>query len=113
MFVCSSRTESFPRVILEAMAACLPIVTTPVFGIREQVRENVNALFYSPGDTRALADAIRRLRDDPDLRSRMARNSPIVLGALDDYETMAATYGRIFLEAWLSGRPRPCAESSA
>src|SRR5262249_20667156 len=36
VFVCSSRIESFPRVILEAMAACLPIVTTPVFGVREQ-----------------------------------------------------------------------------
>jgi GT2 family glycosyltransferase/glycosyltransferase involved in cell wall biosynthesis len=112
VFVCSSRIESFPRVILEAMASGLAIITTPVFGIREQVQENINALFYPPGDARALADAIRRLLHEPDLRSRMARSSPIVLGALDDYQTMASTYGRIFLEAWLSGRPRPCVESS-
>ena len=38
VFVCTSRVESFPRVTLEAMAHGLPIVTTPVFGIREQVR---------------------------------------------------------------------------
>src|SRR5262249_9450291 len=43
LFVCASRIESFPKVILEAMAAGLPIITTPVFGIREQVRENINA----------------------------------------------------------------------
>ena len=113
LFVCSSRIESFPRVILEAMASGLPIITTPVFGIPEQVQENVNALFYPPGDRRALADAIRRLFGDSDLRSRMARNSRLVLRSLEDYETMAATYGRIFLEAWLSGRPRPCLEPSA
>jgi hypothetical protein len=59
-----------------------------------------------------LAEAIRRLLQDSNLRSRMARNSHFVLAALDDYETMASTYGRIFLEAWLSGRPRPCVASS-
>jgi glycosyltransferase involved in cell wall biosynthesis len=112
LFVCSSRIESFPRIILEAMASGLAIITTPVFGIREQVQENVNALFYPPGDARALADAIRRLLHQPDLRSRLARNSPMVLGTLDDYQAMASTYGRIFHEAWLSGRPRPCVESS-
>ena len=49
IFVCSSRLESYPRVILEAMAAGLPIVTTPVFGITEQVKEGVNAFLYKPG----------------------------------------------------------------
>jgi GT2 family glycosyltransferase/glycosyltransferase involved in cell wall biosynthesis len=112
LFVCSSRIESFPRVILEAMAAGLPIITTPVFGIREQVQENINALFYPPGDSRALAEAMRRLLHDTGLRTRMARNSQLVLAALNDYQTMAATYGRIFLEAWMSGGPRPCVESS-
>jgi O-antigen biosynthesis protein len=94
------------------MAAGLPIITTPVFGIREQVQENINALFYPPGDSRALAEAMRRLLHDTGLRTRMARNSQLVLAALNDYQTMAATYGRIFLEAWMSGGPRPCVESS-
>ena len=69
VFVCTSRVESYPRVILEAMAWGLPIVTTPVFGIREQVREDVNGLFYAPGDVDALAAAIARLVD----RRRTAR----------------------------------------
>src|SRR5262249_29401545 len=50
IFCCTSRVESYPLVILEAMAAGLSIVTTPVFGIAEQVRPGVNALIYQPGD---------------------------------------------------------------
>jgi O-antigen biosynthesis protein len=112
VFVCSSRIESYPRVILEAMASGLPVITTPVFGIREQVQENVNALFYPPGDCRALADAICRLLWNSELRSRMAQNSRLVLRSLNDFETEVSTYARIFREAWLSGRPRPCVASS-
>src|SRR5207249_4672091 len=54
LFCCTSRVESYPCVILEAMAAGLPIITTPVFGISEQVRESINALFYRPGDVKTL-----------------------------------------------------------
>jgi GT2 family glycosyltransferase/glycosyltransferase involved in cell wall biosynthesis len=110
LFACTSRIESFPRVILEAMACGLPIVTTPVFGIREQVRENVNALFYEPGDVQALAKAISMLKTDSDRRRDLAANSRYVLESINDYETMVAAYGRVFQEAWLSGRARKCAE---
>jgi GT2 family glycosyltransferase len=106
MFVCTSRIESFPRVILEAMKAGLPIVTTPVYGIPEQVRENINALFYRPGDGAELAEKIERLVNDPHLRQRFAANSKYVLDTLTSFETMAAAYGKVFREAWLSGRSR-------
>jgi GT2 family glycosyltransferase/glycosyltransferase involved in cell wall biosynthesis len=110
VFVCSSRMESFPRVILEAMACRLPIITTPVFGIVEQVREHVNALFYQPGDISALASALRRLLQDLDLRMRMAENSVPVLERINDYETMGSAYARLFREAWMSGEPRHSTE---
>ena len=106
VFVCTSRVESFPRVILEAMAAGLPIITTPVYGIAEQVRENVNALGYAPGDVQALADHIERLCRAPLLRRRLADNSRHVLDTLNDFDSMVAAYARVFREAWLSGRSR-------
>jgi glycosyltransferase involved in cell wall biosynthesis len=59
VFVCTSRIESFPRVVLEAMAYGLPVVSTRVFGIAEQVGENVNALLYDPGDASRLAAHLR------------------------------------------------------
>ncbi len=106
IFVCSSRLESYPRVILEAMAAGLPIVTTPVFGITEQVKEGVNAFLYEPGDTRRLAELIADLVTDAQARSSMGANSLSVLATLNDYERMVEQYATVFREAWLSGRPR-------
>ena len=99
VFVCTSRVESYPRVILEAMAWGLPIVTTPVFGIREQVREDVNGIFYEPGDVEALAGAIARLVTDNELRARLAGNAVPALDALTDFDAMVTQYGRIFVEA--------------
>jgi glycosyltransferase involved in cell wall biosynthesis len=112
VFACTSRIESFPRVILEAMAAGLPIVTTPVYGIVEQVQENINALFYRPGDSGALAERLGDLVKDADLRRRLAENSRYVLDTLNDYEMMVSAYAKVFREAWLSGRTRKCAASS-
>ena len=58
------------------MAYGLPIVTTPVFGIREQVREGINALFYNPGvNSDALAKRLEGLIQDEGLRSCMAAKS--------------------------------------
>jgi GT2 family glycosyltransferase/glycosyltransferase involved in cell wall biosynthesis len=106
MYLCASRVESFPRVILEAMAVGLPIITTPVYGIAEQVREGSNALFFQPGDVKVLAEHISALAADPKLRGEMGANSKLELDAIIDYRSMLAAYARVFQEAWLSGRPR-------
>ncbi|HUK92071.1 MAG TPA: glycosyltransferase [Blastocatellia bacterium] len=106
VFVCTSRIESFPRVILEAMAAGLPIVTTPVFGILEQVRPGRNALLYDPGDVQALAAAVTRMVNEPGLRQRMGAASLPALETLIDQDAMVTAYADVFREAWLSGAPR-------
>jgi GT2 family glycosyltransferase len=106
LFVLTSRVESFPRVNLEAMAAGLPIVTTPVNGVVEQVQENVNALWFSPGDTDTLARHLTRLVLEPALRRKLAANSRHVLEIRNDFDTMVGAYGEIFREAWLTGTPR-------
>ena len=103
--VCSSRIESSPRVIVEAMAHGLPIVTTPVFGIPEQVRENVNALFYSPGNIRQLAAQLGRLVGDDALRQCMGANSRKVLASLPTYEEMLENWTKVFREAADSPAP--------
>jgi glycosyltransferase involved in cell wall biosynthesis len=102
VFVCTSRVESFPRVTLEAMAHGLPIVTTPVFGIREQVRPGINALLYEPGDVTGLQAGLTRLLESEALRRELAGQAQPVLDCLDDFEAMVGGYGEIFQEARLS-----------
>jgi glycosyltransferase involved in cell wall biosynthesis len=72
VFVLTSRFESFPRVILEAMVHALPIVTTPCFGVTEQVVEGRNALFYVAGDANRLATMLSVLMKDGSLRASMS-----------------------------------------
>jgi glycosyltransferase involved in cell wall biosynthesis/GT2 family glycosyltransferase len=104
IFCCTSRIESYPRVILEAMECGLPIVSTPVFGISEQVVPGANALFYSPGDHRALSVHVTALIEDRPLRDDMARQSPWVLRGLFSHEDMIEQYERMFLAA-VNSRP--------
>lgn len=56
--------DGIPNVLLEAMACGLPVVTTPVSGIPELLRHDVNGLFVPPDDARATADALERLHAD-------------------------------------------------
>jgi glycosyltransferase involved in cell wall biosynthesis len=99
IFVCTSRIESAPRVLVEAMACGLPIVTTPVFGIPEMVQENRNALYYEPGDHAALAELIERLVEDPAHRASLAEQSPRVLQGQPGFPEMVEGYGRVLRQA--------------
>ncbi len=65
--------DGIPNVILEAMAMGLPVVSTRHSGIPEAVDDGVSGELVAPGDAAALADAIARLLDAPELRGRMGR----------------------------------------
>ncbi len=68
--VLPSRREGLPKSLLEAAACGRPIVATDVPGCRVIARQNVNALLVPPDDPEALANAIKRLADDRELRQR-------------------------------------------
>jgi glycosyltransferase involved in cell wall biosynthesis len=64
--------EPFGQVILEAMAAGVPVVATSAGGAAEIVNHEANGLLYPPGDAHALAAALTRLAGDEALRRRLA-----------------------------------------
>lgn len=70
VFCLPSFAEGLPVVIMEAMATGLPVVSTPIAGIPELVRNGDSGLLVTPGNVDALTDAICALRD-PDVRAAM------------------------------------------
>jgi len=75
VFVLPSHSEGSPNVLLEAMAANLPIVATAVGGVPEMVENNESALLVAPDDPASIAVAIARLLTAKDLAQRLATNA--------------------------------------
>jgi glycosyltransferase involved in cell wall biosynthesis len=67
-FVQSSHTEGLPNVLLEAAAAGVPVVATNVGGTAEVVVDGETGLLVTPGDADALAQGLKRLLCEPELR---------------------------------------------
>jgi glycosyltransferase involved in cell wall biosynthesis len=72
IFVLASYFENFPLVVLEAAAAGMAIIATPVGAVPEFFENDVSAIFVQPGDIGQLAEAIRTLVCAPDKRLRLA-----------------------------------------
>ena len=73
MLVCPSLYEGFGLPAGEAMACGLPVAATTGGALPEVVEDGVTGILVPPGDAPALAEAIRTLMSDPDLRRRMGQ----------------------------------------
>jgi len=71
VFVLASHTEGFPRAIWDAMAHGLPVVATAVGGVPGVLRNGVHAVLVEPRDPKALADGIRKVVENGELRRRI------------------------------------------
>ncbi len=61
MFVFPSSMETFGLVVVEAMAAGLPVVSSRVGGVRDVVQEGVTGYTFDVGDVDALVDGVRKI----------------------------------------------------
>ena len=84
LFVCSSYEESFPRVILEAMAFALPIVSTNVHGIPEMARADREAVLVPPGDSATLTAALQQMLEAPAAGQALAQRARTQVAAQFD-----------------------------
>jgi phosphatidyl-myo-inositol alpha-mannosyltransferase len=67
-------SESFGIVLVEAMAAGIPLVASDIPGYREVARDGIEGILVPPSDPDALAAGIRRLLDDPALAMSLGLN---------------------------------------
>lgn len=71
VFVLPSRSEAFPRSILEALRAGLPVVASDVGGVSEAIANGVTGLLVPAGNPQALASALGSLLESASLRQSM------------------------------------------
>ncbi|WP_031496315.1 glycosyltransferase family 4 protein [Bryobacter aggregatus] len=72
LFVLPSHSEGSPNILIEAMAAAIPIVATTAGGIPDTVTDGVHALLVPPAQPARLTAAIERLIADPPLAAQLA-----------------------------------------
>src|SRR5690606_22885722 len=73
-FVLASLWEGFPNVVIEAMAAGLPVVATATGGVGEIIEQPLSGLIVKPGDAAALATAMAAMTAmERAMRTRMGR----------------------------------------
>ncbi len=95
VYVQPSLYESGCFAVMEACSAGVPVVATRTGSLEEVFRNGRDCLFVPPGDPRSLEKAVRRLLDDPGLRSRLARAGQRAAKA-HDFKALSRRYAAFY-----------------
>ena len=88
LFVMPSLLETFGMVLIEAMAASLPIVTTNAPGCRDVIVDGINGLFTGTANSKDMAEKIKQVLDNESLRKRLISNSKKIVTKYNWYNIM-------------------------
>lgn len=100
LLVLPSYTEGLPLVVLEAMAAGLPVIATPVGGIPEVVIHQETGLLVPIEDVPALADAMLKLLQNPHVRNEMGNKGLEMVDKDFSVEKMCREVFDIYEKLW-------------
>ena len=107
LLVHPSETEAFCQVIVEAMAVGTAVIATDVAAAREVITSGETGLLIPARDSEAIAEAIRTLYRNPELRQAMAARGSASVRARFTIDRMIAAqlevYGSV-LDSWTRGR---------
>lgn len=102
--ICSSRDETMPITILEAMSLGKVVISADVGGISEWVRDEMNGLLVPPENPKALARAIERCATDAPLVARLRAAARRTFERHFTLEKFTEHFGRLLMNA---APPRP------
>lgn len=120
--------EAFGRNTAEAMALGVPVIGTASGGTLELIQDNQTGLLFNPGDADALADALLKIRKNPQLARLFAEKAQVRISRLLNYEknlsklnrllqevdySQQRTYGRIFFTEALDAIRREVADKQS
>lgn len=98
IFLLPSHVENLPIVVLEAMAAGLPLVVTKVGALPEFLAEGQNALFVRAGDPEEIASKVAELAARPDSRRSMGEANRRLFREEFGPERMFARIEKLYLD---------------
>jgi len=98
IFVLPSLSEGMPLALLEAMAAGLPAVAAQVGGVIEVLEDRKTGLLVPPGDSRALADTIITLLENPPLVKKLGEAARQMAATRFSLARMVRAYEGIYSE---------------
>lgn len=97
VFVFPSTSEGMPTVVLEAMACGLPVITTRIPGCEELVLHEINGLLIEPRNKVQLIQALTRLINDAEIRSKFSSNS-VTRAETFNWEKISRAYYDLLLK---------------
>jgi len=95
IFIRASLSEGLGNSFLEAMAAGLPIIGTPVGGIPDFLTDGETGVFCQPRDPESIARAVRRILEEPGLRERLVANGERLVVEKYGWEGVAEKIGEL------------------
>lgn len=97
LFVLPSRSEAFPNGAIEAMAAGLPVVASAVGGLLDLIEHGRTGLLVEPGNSMALAAALRGLIEDEATAARLGRAARDEIAAHYSFDRMVRAFEDLYV----------------
>jgi glycosyltransferase involved in cell wall biosynthesis len=98
IYLHAARADTFPNVILEALACGTPVIATAVGGITEQVIEGETGYLVPAGGYQEMAFFIRQLMEDHDIQRKLSLNAATVAKKRFSMEKMIDNYMAFYQE---------------
>lgn len=105
LFVCPSRHEGLGSIVMESWAHQCPIIATNSQGPGEAIENGVSGLITPLDDANELANAIKRVLDNPDLREQLIEGGSRVYQESYSKETIVSSYIALYEKLLRIGKP--------
>jgi glycosyltransferase involved in cell wall biosynthesis len=103
LFVFPTENDTFPSSLVEAMACALPVVTTPVGGIKTIVTPGENGLLVEPGNLEQLYQALDVLLSNPEFASRLGQAALLTVREQYSAKKVTGNYLSLFQTILVKG----------